>query len=115
MGRLRDAWREAWETADRSLPGPLKSSARYQVMGPDVVEERGIEKHHPVRPPEKWKKVIIFGKQVYVNGHGAATGLRECPGCAALIVDDPWAKQVHERVCPGLAAQLLEVMEESEA
>ncbi len=112
MGRLLDAWRDAWQAADRSLPAPLKSAARYQVIGPDVVEERGIEKHHPVRPPEKWKRVTILGGTVYINGHDSVKSLRECPDCAALVVDDAWALDVHRRSHPAAAAEV-ELTEET--
>ena len=89
-------WRRAWWDAQRSLPRPLRvSETRYHVTGPQVVERRGLDVHEPVRPPEKWKHVRIFGNRVYIRGHDSVECLWECPRCAALIVGDPWAKETH--------------------
>lgn len=91
---LRQAWREAWAETSWLRPNRV----RYEGQLP-VVELRGLDEHHPVRPPEKWKRVRILGGKVYVRGHDAANGLRECPQCAALVVDDAWAKDTHMKAC----------------
>lgn len=88
LRRLGGAW---WEEFQRSR--------KTVVLGPKVTERRGLDEHHPIRPPEKWKRITILGGTVYINGHDPVKALRECPVCAALIVDDAWAKETHMGVC----------------
>ncbi len=109
-------WRDAWAEAQGILPAPLRASERrYHVTGPQVVERRGIEEHRPVRPPQKWKEVVIFGRKVFVRGHDAADCLIECPDCAALVVGDPWAKETHMKACGArLVAAELAVTEDAQ-
>ncbi len=109
-------WRDAWAEAQGILPAPLRASERrYHVTGPQVVERRGIEEHRPVRPPEKWKRITILGGAVYINGHDAVKALRECPDCAALIVDDAWAKETHMKACGArLVAAELDATEDAQ-
>jgi hypothetical protein len=88
------ALRQGWDETSHLFP------SRVHITGDTrVVERRGIEEHNPVRPPEKWKRITILGGVVYINGHDSVKALRECPSCAALIVDDAWAKEVHMKAC----------------
>ncbi len=108
-------WRRAWADGQRSLPRPLRvSETRYHVIGPEVVERRGLDEHWPVRPPEKWKRVRILGGTVYINGHESVKWLRECPHCASLVVDDAWAKETHQKACHPIDGAVVELGESTE-